>query len=858
MKKPPASPKIPDVLEGYDPKDPATLEKVKKSVREAVRLLFLKMNRAQEPFVRVKNQFGRMPRTRMFESGNQVGKCATITTLIDTVNGPVPMGDLYATGKPFEVYAWDGERIVVAQGSAPFKKPGLHQCYRITMSNGRWVEVADHHLILCVDEIYRYASVLHQGFSAFLRESNSELAIPVHSVSASHLNRTPSSYLDRCSNGFRLHDGQLLSAGEVGQVSFPWQGDALRHIPALFCLDGWGRICTRILNELRGRPSSWYGRLRTGDRFSAWLGQVVLRLSLWFLGGLRLAPQPSIAEGPQLQSCTGFLQDQMESGSGASSWVPPLSFGNYVESITPIAPLQEVYDFEVPFFHNYYAAGLIHHNTTIGVAEDLAHAMGYRPWLKDDDPDFKVSVRVPNNGMVGCEVAGQTLSQRIEPEFINLIPKYCAPQISRYSDGSIKSLTLTFDTNGNACGSTIHFRSYVQPAESYEGVVLDWIHFDEPPPQAILNAATRGLMSTNGPSWYTMTPLKEAYIYDLLSLNAYNNGGTDPEIAVFRGSTWDNCQDWCKQCDVTIEENKPENLKPGEVRPVNKCPKCGRVMGFLPRAGIENYLKKITDPDEREARENGKWKHLSGLVYKELSRDLHVVPDFRIPNDWMRIEIVDPHDARPTRWLFGAVSPEEITINNKAANRIYFYGYLLASGNIDAIVRQVRVRRAENNYREPEMVILDAKFGSKSIRTQEEETTWEEELAKAGIKRIVLSHSAPGNIELGHKRVKEYLGMHYSVVKDKSYPGMMFAEMGCKGDRGPIQDMFNYMWKEGTDKPEEAYKDFCDCVRYTALEQPVYRPPRPEIDADLAALILNKEKNSEAGNPLYIGLSMRR
>ena len=568
MKKPPASPKIPDVLEGYDPKDPATLDKVKDSVRSALKLFFLKMNRAQEPFVRVRNQYGRMPKTRMFESGNQVGK------------------------------------------------------------------------------------------------------------------------------------------------------------------------------------------------------------------------------------------------------------------------------------------------TTIGVAEDLAHAMGFRPWLKKEDPDYKVSVRVPNNGMVGCEVAGQTLAQRIEPEFINLIPKYCSPQITRYSDGSIKSLTLTLDYYGQPCGSTIHFRSYVQPAESYEGVVLDWIHFDEPPPQSILNAATRGLMSTNGPSWYTMTPLKEAYIYDLLSLNAYNNGGSDPEIAVFRGSTWDNCQDWCRECDVIIPEN--QNLEPGKVRPVDKCPKCGRVMGFLPKAGIENYLKKITDPDEREARENGKWKHLSGLVYKELDRAVHIVSDFRIPNDWMRIEIVDPHDARPTRWLFAAVSPEEIVINGKMANRIYFYGYLLASGNIDTIVRQVRVRRAENNYREPEMVILDAKFGSKTVRTMDEETSWEEELSKAGVKRIVLSHSAPGNIELGHKRVKEYLGQHYSVVKDKSFPGMMLFEHGCKGDRGPTQDLFNYMWKEGTDKPEEAYKDFCDCVRYAALEQPVYRPPRPEIDSELAMLILSKEKNAESGNPLYIGLSMRR
>jgi phage terminase large subunit-like protein len=502
-------------------------------------------------------------------------------------------------------------------------------------------------------------------------------------------------------------------------------------------------------------------------------------------------------------------------------------------------------------WHNYYAGGLVNHNTTIGVAEDIAHALGFRPWLDRGDPDFKIPIKVPNNGIVGCEVAGQTLAQRIEPEFMNLIPKGMLSDVSRYSDGSIKSLTLDN-------GSSIHFRSYVQPAESYEGVVLDWIHFDEPPPQAILTAATRGLMSTNGPSWYTMTPLKEAYIYDLLSLHAFNNGGEDQEIAVFRGSTWDNCQDWCRSCDVTIPENEPEQLEAGQVRPVNKCPKCQKVMGFLPRAGIENYLKKITDPDEREAREEGKWKHLSGLVYKTLDRDVHLYEDFRIPDDWMRIEAVDPADSRPTRWLFGAVSPEDIIVDGKPSNRIYWYTYLLANGTIAEIAHKVKIRRAEQNYREPAMVILDAKFGTKTVKAGDEITSWEEKLDEVGIKRIVLSHSAPGDVSLGHKVVKEYLKPHYSVVRGKDFPGMMFAKEGCKGDRGPIQDMFNYSWDEkNPDKPKEAYKDFPDCVRYAALECPVYRKPEPEIDAALARLLLNKENNSISGNPLYHGLAVR-
>jgi len=497
-----------------------------------------------------------------------------------------------------------------------------------------------------------------------------------------------------------------------------------------------------------------------------------------------------------------------------------------------------------------FEAGNQSGKTTIGVAEDIAHAMGFRPWLDKNDPDFYTRMKVPNVGMVGVEVAGQNLIQRIEPLFREFIPAHCEAEYDRYSDGSIKCLTLKYDYFGNPCGSKIHFRSYVQGADTFEGVLSDWIHWDEPPPQPILNAANRGKMATNAPSWFTMTPLKEPYIYDIFSLNAFNNEGEDQNIAIFRCSTWENCQDWCRDCDVTIPENDPDRLEPGQQRPVNRCPQCHKILGFMPRAGIDNYLKTITDLDEREAREEGKWKHLSGMVYKELDRDVHLYEDFRIPPNWMRIECVDPSDARPTRWLFGAVSPEEIVVNSRPANRIYWYDYLLTAGNIGKIARSVMVKRAEHDYREPAMVILDAKFGAKTVQTADETTTWEEELERSGIKKIRLSHSSPGDIALGHKRVKEYLAKHYSAVKDGEFPGMMFAKEACRGDRGPIQDMFNYRWKEGSDKPEEDFKDFCDCVRYGALEQPVYRVPQPD------GWVPESPQHAEY-NPLYFGLTMR-
>lgn len=494
--------------------------------------------------------------------------------------------------------------------------------------------------------------------------------------------------------------------------------------------------------------------------------------------------------------------------------------------------------------------------TRINIMEGLAHAMGFRPWLDNDDPDFKIAIRVPNQGLMGCMTMAQSVTAKIEPELLALIPPHCAPEWKRDTTGALKSVTLRYDYLGKVCGSTIHIRSYNQLADTFLGIDYDWLSWDEPPPEDVLRAAERGKVVTNAPSWFAMTPLSQAYLYDLFSVHAFNAGGTDPEIAIYHGPIWSNCQDWCRNCNCVIPENNPVNMAdPHMERPTDRCPMCNEVMGFMPRAGIEEYLKMYTDPDERAAHEDGKWAHLSGLVYKELDRAVHLYKDFEIPRHWMRIEAVDPSDARPTRWLFGAVSPEEVVINGKQANRIYWYTYLLPSGNIGAIAKAVKVKRAEHNYEEPQMVILDAKFGVRVTQSLDDSTSWEEQLDRAGIKHIVLSHSAPGDVALGHKVVKEYLQSHYSALKDKSFPAMMFAEEGCKGNRSPIQDAFNYQWKPGTDKPEEAYKDFCDCFRYAALEQPVYRPPGQE-DNPVLKFLASRENQDYA--PLMFGLRTAR
>jgi hypothetical protein len=97
-----------------------------------------------------------------------------------------------------------------------------------------------------------------------------------------------------------------------------------------------------------------------------------------------------------------------------------------------------------------------------------------------------------------------------------------------------------------------------------------------------------------------------------------------------------------------------------------------------------------------------------------------------------------------------------------------------------------------------------------------------------GLGYIRLSQSSPGDVELGHKLVREYLKFYFNALTGKTKPGIMFARDGCRGPGGPIHHMFNYQYKEDADKPMVEFKDFPDIIRYMCMEQPTYSSPQAE------------------------------
>jgi hypothetical protein len=433
--------------------------------------------------------------------------------------------------------------------------------------------------------------------------------------------------------------------------------------------------------------------------------------------------------------------------------------------------------------------------TTMGVLRGICLAIGEHPFLPDDHPLRKVpNWETPNVGLVCGEQLSQSVDKKLVPEYLHWIPKICEPEVKRNPQGVIVKITLNKDLQGRPLGSVIHFRSWDMTVDSFEGIDMHWIHWDEPPRYPHFVAAERGLLPTDGISFMTFTSLKEPWIKDFADASI-DYGGDDPSTRVVEGGNiWEN----------SIEKG-----------------------GFLTAAAIEEFVK-IVPKEEYPARVMGQWLRSGSIIYSSFKDEKpYVVPNFEIPRHWTRMESVDPHDAKSTKWLFAAISPHDISIDGDVVNRIFIVDYLnLAPDNtIVSMVDEVRRKRADLGYSDRSLysIILDAKYGrAKTMSmTGEEPPNWQARLEEAGAGYIELSYSKHGAIELGHKIVKAYLKKQYYRIYEKEIPGIVFLER-CRGLEGPIESMLKYRYKVGSDTPEDDYKDWADTVRYLCLARPVY------------------------------------
>lgn len=349
----------------------------------------------------------------------------------------------------------------------------------------------------------------------------------------------------------------------------------------------------------------------------------------------------------------------------------------------------------------------------MGCAEDCAYLMGERAWVPKSDLVRTLGIpQKPNKGLVITtdfdKVDEVWTSQKAAPGKIwQLLPSDFVKSTSRNSSGVIDTIycqnksILRFDT----------VKSWQNNPQSSESSDYDFIHVDEPCPEDMWKAASRGLVDRHGPAWFTLTPLKEVWINDMFFPRRYKESS---DKAIQEGSRW------------AIHGSMYDNP-------------------YLSREAIKEFEDSLTE-DEKQCRINGLPLELSGLVYKEFDWDRHVLQS--VPQGWQAFNkpprgytvywALDPHPQTPHAVLFCAVSP---------LGQRFFWSELFVHTTINLLAKHILgnvdgyyVARAKCD---PLAYINDPITGSNI----------EEELANNG----VLVEKATKALSLGILKVKEEL-----------------------------------------------------------------------------------------------------
>ncbi len=148
--------------------------------------------------------------------------------------------------------------------------------------------------------------------------------------------------------------------------------------------------------------------------------------------------------------------------------------------------------------------------------------------------------------------------------------------------------------------STIGFKSCDQGREKFQGSSLDFVWFDEEPPEDVYRECKMRVFDKKGDIFGTMTPLKGlTFVYDEIYLNSANSD----EV-------------WCEFIEWA---DNP----------------------FLDKDEIEEFSLTLPE-NELESRKFGRFRDDSGLVYTEFDENRHVIDPFPIPFEWQNTLSIDP------------------------------------------------------------------------------------------------------------------------------------------------------------------------------------------------------------------------
>ena len=398
--------------------------------------------------------------------------------------------------------------------------------------------------------------------------------------------------------------------------------------------------------------------------------------------------------------------------------------------------------------------------TECGAVETVWLARGIHPYRENKKDVFGWVVSLSTK--VQKEVAQEKILKYLDREYISEIimntGKKSSPEY-----GVIDTIVVKNSFGGF---SKISFKSCEEGREKFQGTSLDFVWFDEEPPEDIYNECKMRVLDKCGDIFGTMTPLKgQTYIYDQIYLNSQN----DPEVySIF--------MEWADNPYLSQDE-----------------------------------LKRLTSSMSEEeliSRRYGKFlMNNKGMVYKEFDPNIHVIEPFEIPREYYDNISIDPGLNNPLSAHFYACDYDGnifvIAEHYEAQKDVAYHASKLkeiaknlgwhfrSDGKLEALIDSAANQRTLS--------------GTKSVT----ELFFENGIA--------VNPKVNKDLFTGINRVKSYL-------KNSNGEAKLFIFSNCTN---LIREIKSYYWGKGENPIK--YDDHClDDLRYYIMSRPENQKPKTE------------------------------
>ena len=313
--------------------------------------------------------------------------------------------------------------------------------------------------------------------------------------------------------------------------------------------------------------------------------------------------------------------------------------------------------------------------------------------------------------------------------------------------------------------SVIGFKSCDQGREKFQGASLDYVWFDEEPPEDIYLECRMRVMDKKGDIFGTMTPLKGlTFVYREIFLNRHN----DKEI-------WYEFMEW---------SDNPY-LDPSEIELLENC----------------------MDEAQLQSRRYGKFAAKEGLVYPEFDEQIHVIEPFAIPKEWQDNIAIDPGLNNPLSAHWYAVDFDD---------NVYVVREHFAAGrDIDYHAEQIKRLSKELDWKRDGQGRINALIDSAA---KQRTLSGVKNVCELFYERgILVNPNVEKDLFSGIAKVKSYLNQKNGLPN-------LYIFNCCPN---LIRELKSYFWGSG-DLPRKTDDHCLDELRYYLMSRPK-NAPQPSV-----------------------------